>query len=137
VITLGYAAFALAAAIALMYLVQEHQLKTRRLGNSFMVLPPILRLESVQGWLVVAGFLLLTIGLISGFLGFHATRLTLSPDSKLFWSMGVWFMYFIWVVGRYFWGLGGRRMAWLTVGGCIFVFSTFWLSNAFSQFHRY
>jgi HemX protein len=138
VITLGYAAFGLAGAVALMYLVQERQLRTRRITTSFMLLPPILRLETLQGWLIVAGFSLLTIGLASGFFGLHLIQHNFSQtDPKFFWSLMVWTMYLLWVIARYAFGMKGRRMAWLSLAGCIFIFATFWISNSFSQFHRY
>jgi len=138
VITLGYAAFGLAGAVALMYLVQESQLRKRRIGSSFMLLPPILRLEAVQGRLIMAGFCLLTIGLLSGFVGLQAMRQgMMTGDAKLLWSLAVWGLYLSLVLGRCFWGISGRRMAWLSLTGCVLVLTTFWLANALSQFHRF
>ncbi|MBI4028045.1 MAG: cytochrome c biogenesis protein CcsA [Verrucomicrobia bacterium] len=139
VIILGYAAFGLAGAVSLMYLLQERQLRKRRLNLSFMLLPPILRLEAVQGWLLAAGFLLLSLGLVSGFAGLHLIQRN-NPtrmDPKLVWSLAVWGMYFILVLGRFRWGISARRMAWLSIAGCLLIFNTFWLANALSQFHHY
>ncbi len=137
VIIMGYAAFGLAGAVALMYLVQEKQLRTRRLSPSFMLFPPILRLELVQNWLVFSGFILLTLGLVSGFLGFHRTQPVQHWDPKLSWSLGVWVMYLIYLLGRAFAGLQGRRMAWFSILSWVFVVSTFWVVNVLSQFHNY
>lgn len=138
VIMLGYAAFGLAGAVALMYLVQERQLRTRRLGPSFMILPPILRLEVVQSRLLVAGFCLLTLGLLSGIAGSAALGLKYSKtDAMLIWSGAVWVMYLVLLAGRFVWGLSGRRMAWLGMTACGMVLVTFWLASAFSQFHNY
>lgn len=138
VIILGYAAFSLAGAVGLMYIVQESQLRRRRLGTSFMLLPPMMRLESFLGGLVVAGFSLLSLGLISGWFGVRATQADLTQgDAKLLWSVGVWALYLTLLAGRYFLGKSGRWMAWMTLMGCVFVLSTFWMSNALSSFHRY
>ncbi len=137
-ITLGYAAFGLAGAVALMYLVQERQLRTRRLGPSFMLLPPILRLEGIQVWLLAGGFVLLTVGLVSGFAGMHFIRQRLLPvDPKLLWSGAIWAMYLILLLGRQMRGWSGRWLAWSSVVVFAFVLATFWISNALSQFHRY
>jgi len=138
VIMLGYAAFGLAGAVSLMYLFQERQLRTHRIGSSFMVLPPILRLEMAQAWLVLAGFGLLTLGLLSGFAGLKWIRSPVSGgDVKLLWSLGVWGLYLALLLGRYRWRLQGRSMALWSIAGCIFVLTTFWMANAFSQFHQY
>jgi len=138
VIMLGYAAFGLAAVVGLMYLVQERQLRTRRLSSQFMLLPPILRLETLQKWLLLGGFALLTFGLASGFIGLSGFRESLfQADWKVLWSIAVWSLYLILVVGRNRWGLTGRRMAWLSIAGCLFVIGTFWLSNHLSHFHQY
>ncbi len=137
-IILGYAAFALAGAVAFMYLLQERQLKTHRLGTSFMLLPPISRLESLQSWLLVTGFLLLTIGLLSGFAWLYMIHKSLlQTDAKFFWSLAVWGIYFILILSHYLWGLNGRRMAWISISSFVFVLSTFWVANVLSQFHRY
>lgn len=138
VIILGYAAFALAGAVALMYLYQEQQLRTRRLGLSFMALPPILHLEVAQEWLIMMGFGLLTLGLASGLAGMWILNMSVSQtDAKLWWSLVVWMMYLVFVLGRRLLKMGGRSMAWCNLLGCLFVLGTFWLSNALSHFHKY
>ncbi len=138
VIMLGYAAFGLAGAVALMYLIQERQLRTRRLSSRFMLLPPILRLESAQSWLVIAGFCFLTLGLLSGIAVLKVLHLTFAHgDAKFLWSAAVWLMYLVLLIGRFVVGMNGRWMAWLSMAGCVFVLSTFWLANIWSQFHHY
>jgi HemX protein len=138
VIVLGYAAFGLAAAVAVMYLLQEKQLRSRRLSTSFMLLPPVLRLEGLQAQLICAGFALLTVGLLVGFLGVYSLGKTLvQSDSKLLWSVAIWGMYIALLLGRYRLRMSGRWMAWLSVLSFVFVVSTFWLANAFSKFHQY
>jgi len=136
IITLGYAAFGLAGAVALMYLVQERQLRTHRLTTSFMLFPPMLRLENVQAWLVFGGFILFTAGLLSGFFGLHVLKMH-GWDPKLSWSIGVWGMYLVFLLGRFLAGMQGRWMAWFSLIGWVFVVSTFWLVNSLSRFHHY
>ena len=121
-----------------MYIIQERQLRLRRVRMSFMLLPPILRLESIQNILTLSGFILLTIGLLTGFAGVQTLHQKISGvDVKFIWSLIVWSMYLLFILARFYWRMHSRWLAWASIAGCIFVLSTFWLANAFSHFHRY
>jgi ABC-type uncharacterized transport system permease subunit len=74
---LGLAAFALAFAAALAYLLQERQLRKKRFGGIFERLPALDVLDSVGLKAVLAGFPMLTVGVVTGAL--WAVRL--HPDS--------------------------------------------------------
>ncbi len=138
IIILGYAAFSLAGAVGLMYLVQEGQLRRRRLSLSFMLLPPMMRLEWLLSWLVNVGFLLLSVGLLSGMFGLYTVRGNFSQiDAKLLWSLAVWLLYLMIALARCFGKINGRWMAWLSISGCLFVLTTFWMANYLSRFHHY
>jgi len=65
---IAYGAFALAGVAGVMYLIQERQLKTHRFRRLFFQLPPIADLAVAINRLILAGFILLTVGLLSGFL---------------------------------------------------------------------
>ncbi|MCC7518877.1 MAG: cytochrome c biogenesis protein CcsA [Verrucomicrobiae bacterium] len=135
---LAFAALALSGVASLMYLIQEFQLRRHRLSTSFMLLPPMLRLQSLATWLLAGGFLLYTAGLVGGVaaLVIQKTAHTCA-DAKLLWAAGVWFYYLVLVVGRTGGRLSGRRFAWLCLGGAVFVLATFALANAWSGFHRF
>src|SRR5213078_4372096 len=75
-ILLSYGAFGLSSLAALMYLNQEHDLKFHRMRALFALLPPIERLEVIIGRLLLAGFILLTAGLVVG-----AVALKLPPGT--------------------------------------------------------
>ena len=64
---IAYGAFALACVAGVMYLIQERQLKTHRFRRLFFQLPPIADLAVAINRLIITGFILLTIGLLSGF----------------------------------------------------------------------
>ncbi len=83
---IAYGAFALACVAGIMYLIQERQLKTHRLRRLFFHLPPIADLAVAINRLILTGFILLTIGLLSGF----AVRV---EWSKVIWGVGVWLIY--------------------------------------------
>ena len=63
---LGIAAFALAAAAAAAYVLQDRNLRTKRLGGPFSRLPPLDVLDALGLRFVVAGFPLLTLGIATG-----------------------------------------------------------------------
>lgn len=135
---MAFAALALGAVASLMYLVQESQLRRRRLSPSFMFMPPMMRLESLAGWLLVAGFLLYTVGLVGGVVALAVEKTPHARgDAKVLWAAGVWFYYLVLAGGRISGRLSGRRFAWLCLGGAIFTFATFALANAWSGFHRF
>lgn len=62
----GLAAFALAFAAAIAYLIQERQLRRKQLGGLFERLPALDVLDSLGLRAVLVGFLFLTVGVITG-----------------------------------------------------------------------
>jgi ABC-type uncharacterized transport system permease subunit len=65
-IMLGVALFALAFAAAVAYLMQERHLKQKRLEGILQRLPPLEALDRAEHRFLVAGFPLLTIGIMTG-----------------------------------------------------------------------
>lgn len=63
---IAYGAFGLAGITGVMYLVQERQLKSRRVSELLLNLPPITDLGAVNGRLILAGLLLLSIAFAAG-----------------------------------------------------------------------
>lgn len=63
---LGLALFTFAFAAACAYLVQERKLKQKRLEGVFQRLPPVDALDRAEHRFLVAGFPLLTIGILTG-----------------------------------------------------------------------
>jgi len=136
--SLAYGAFGLSSAAALMYLTQERNLKFHRLKAIFSLLPPIQRLEVIVGRLLLAGFILLTLGLAAG--AIDLTRLN-NPqayrgDPKIIWSALVWLIYLGLVLMRWKFAQGGRRFALGAIGTFVFVLLTFWGVNLLSPLHN-
>lgn len=103
---LAYGAFLLAALAGAMFVVQDRQLKSRQLGASFFQWPPIQALGVTNARLLLAGFALLTIGMLAGLGVGHSP----SPY-KLGWSVGVWLLYGGVLVLRSLRQLAPRRVA--------------------------
>jgi ABC-type transport system involved in cytochrome c biogenesis permease subunit len=136
-ILLAYGAFGLSSIAGLMYLTQEHNLKFHKLRAVLSLLPPIERLERTIGRLLLAGFVLFTAGLAVG--AIWVTRppgVHFAQDTKVIWSVFLWFVYTGLLVMRWYFRQGGRRFAWGAVGTFAFVMLTFWGTNLLSVIHQ-
>jgi ABC-type uncharacterized transport system permease subunit len=109
------ALFAIAFGIALMYLLQEREVKGKRFGALFSRLPPLAALDRLTQRLVRAGLVVWSVALVSGM--FVAEKAWGKPwDPQLLFAIAVWALYFALVWMRHQ-GIHGRRYAVLTVIG--------------------
>jgi len=118
---LGDAIFAIACIAGIMYLIQERQIKTKRLGAFYTRLPSLNSLDSINYYAIRYGFLLLTIGMITGSIvaqGAHGSYWLWDP--KEVWSLITWLCYAILLHQRMVIGWRGRRSALMSIG-CFFV----------------
>lgn len=137
VVLLAYGAFGLSAMAALMYVKQERDLKAKKASALFALLPPIQRLELSTTRLLVAGFALLTLGLLLGFAGlWHSKHTLFVKDAKLLWSCVVWLAYAALLGLRWKHAMSPRRVAWGALGAFTFVMLTFWGFNLLSGLHN-
>ncbi len=137
-LALSYGAFGLSSIAALMYLTQEHNLKFHKLQAIFSLLPPIQRLETIVGRLLITGFILLSVGLALGAvdLSHMQNRDVYRGDAKIVWSALVWLIYLSLIIMRWKFAQTGRRFAFLVIGSFAFVLLTFWGSNLLSPLHN-
>ena len=115
---LGVALFTLAAASAMLYLVQERRLKEKRLTGLFQRLPALDTLDRAEHRLLLAGFPLLTFGIVSGTV--WATRLRVQMLSDLVrdsFGYVTWLMFAAVLLSRAVLGWRGRKAAWGTLTG--------------------
>lgn len=138
---IGYAAFAVAAALGLMYLIKNKS--TTSLENDEQVrfgsLPTLRVLDDIIHKTMVFGFLWLTTGIITGAIWANsAWGRYWSWDPKETWSLITWFVYAITLHARYTRGWGGTRIAWLSIIGFISVLFTYYGVNfLLSGLHSY
>jgi HemX protein len=135
-ILLAYGTFGLAAVSGAMYLTQEHDLKFHKLRAVLSLFPPIQRLELITGRLVLAGFLLLTVGLA---VGGHLPRpvgVHFHDDPKVVWSGFLWLLYLGLLVSRWRFAPSGRRFAVGVIGAFAFLVLTFWGTALLSPIHN-
>ncbi len=137
-LSLAYGAFGLSSVAAVMYLTQERNLKFHKFKAVFALVPSIQRLESVIGRLLVAGFILLTAGLLFGAydLSLLKNPETYRGDPKIVWSAIVWCLYLGLLVMRWRFSPTGRRFALSALGSFVFVLLTFWGTNVLSSLHN-
>jgi ABC-type transport system involved in cytochrome c biogenesis permease subunit len=135
---LSYGAFGVCSVAALMYLVQERDLKLHKVKAIFSLMPPIQRLELAAHRLMLAGFILLSLGLGLGIFGLAHLKepQAYRGDPKIVWSVLVWCLYLAVMLLRWKFAQGGRRFALGAVGSFLFVLLTFWGSNALSPLHN-
>ncbi|MDA8161477.1 MAG: c-type cytochrome biogenesis protein CcsB [Desulfobacteraceae bacterium] len=122
----AYAIFALAFCAAVMYLMQERQIKGKHLGAIFRRLPSLENLDTMIGRCLGIGFPLLTVGIITGSIwAENAWGSYWSWDPKETWSLITWFFYAALLHQRLTVGWRGKKAAIMTVlafGVLIFTF---------------
>jgi cytochrome c-type biogenesis protein CcsB len=117
---LGYAAFAVACGISIMYLIKAaHEEKAGGNSSGMMAaFPPIKVLDNLNYQSIMIGFPLLTIGIITGAAwANYAWGTYWSWDPKETWSLIVWFVYAAFLHARITKGWVGKRAAWLSIIG--------------------
>jgi HemX protein len=107
-----------------MYLIQEGQLKSRKLSSSFLLLPPIEQLDVISHRLILLGFVLLTAGMIGGVISYHIVGHWSVP--KIVWAIIVWLLYGGLIAVRQVWSVRGRRSALVAVSSFAFVVVGYW-----------
>jgi cytochrome c-type biogenesis protein CcsB len=121
----GLACFALAAGVAVMYLLQEREVKGKRFGALFSRLPPLESLDRLNHRLVRIGFVVFTVALVTGAMfAHHAWGHAWEWDQKQVFSLAAWLVYGAVIQLRRS-GWHGRRNAILTLVAFSIVFFSF------------
>ena len=123
---LSYVAFLVAFGSGVLFLVQERQIKGKRMGVLFHRLPSLDQLEQVNVFAIALGFGLLTVGLSLGLVVSRLLRgVWWSGDPKEVLSATLWVCYLILWFARLRATMRGRRVAILSVVGFALVLFTF------------
>jgi cytochrome c-type biogenesis protein CcsB len=125
-IFIAMAIFALAFCAGVMYLLQEHQIKSKNFGLLYRRLPSLEVLDSLNYVCLTVGFPLITIGLISGFVYAGAVwRSFWHWDPKEILSVVTWLIYAVLLHERLAVGWRGRRAAIMAIIGFSVILVTF------------
>jgi cytochrome c-type biogenesis protein CcsB len=109
---LGYAAFAISFSVSLLYLYLQKR------GKTIKLLPDYKTLEEINYKAIIVGFLLFTLGIVTGAVwANYAWGTYWSWDPKETWSLITWFVYAAFLHARFTRGWVGKRAAWLSILG--------------------
>lgn len=129
---LGEAAFAFAFIISIMYLVQERQLKAKRLGVIFHRLPSLDIMDTLGYKALTFGWPFFTLGMITGAIWANSawgTYWSWSPKETS--SLIIWVVYLAFLHLRTI-GWRGKKMALLTIFGFVLVLISFFIISQMS-----
>ncbi|HXI48466.1 MAG TPA: cytochrome c biogenesis protein CcsA [Steroidobacteraceae bacterium] len=116
-LSMGAAALLFAAAVTAILLVfLDRRLRTRRIADLPSALPPLDALEKVMFRLIAAGFGLLTLALITGFV-FVTNLFTQNLVQKTVLSLIAWLLFGVLLIGRLRFGWRGRSAVRWTLWG--------------------
>jgi cytochrome c-type biogenesis protein CcsB len=115
---LGYAAFAVACGVSIMYLIQS-RIEAKKGGDAAGgALPSAKVLDDINYKAIMIGFPLLTLGIVTGAAwANYAWGTYWSWDPKETWSLIVWFIYAAFLHARFTRGWAGKRAAILSIVG--------------------
>jgi ABC-type uncharacterized transport system permease subunit len=130
-VTLALIAFGvlfIAALLAVLLAMQERALRARQFGGWARVLPPLTLTETLMFRLIAAGFILLTLALLSGVLFVH-NLLAQDLVQKTALSVIAWIVFGVLLIGRAVSGWRGTRAVNLTLLGMIVLVFAFFGSK--------
>lgn len=125
---LGYAAFAIAFGVSIMYLF--HELSDHKQITAFF--------DELTHQMVMFGFLFLSAGIITGAIWANSAWGTYwSWDPKETWSLITWFIYAALLHARLMRGWHGKRIAYISIVGFMAVLFTYFGVNFLPGLHSY
>ena len=138
-IFLGNGMFAIAFLAAIMYLIQEHQIKRKRLGSFYSRLPSLATLDTLNYHSLIYGFPFLTLGMITGSIyAQYALGKYWQWDPKEVWSLITWLFYGALLHERLVVGWRGRRAAFMSIiCFCILIFTFIGASLWLGGYHSF
>ena len=136
---IGDAAFAMAFGMGIMYLIQEHYVKSKHLGGLFKRLPSLQKLDEINYRLITIGFPFLSLAIITGALWAESAWGSYWRwDPKEVWSLITWFIYALVLHVRLTVGWRGKRAAILSIiGFCAVLFTFFGVNFLLKGLHRF
>lgn len=117
---LAYSILGLAALQAILLAIQDHHLRNRQPGGFIRALPPLQTMEALLFQMIGAGFTLLTLALVTGFV-FLEDIFAQHLVHKTVLSIAAWLVFAVLIWGRWRFGWRGRTAIRWTIGGFIFL----------------
>ncbi len=138
-IFMGNGMFAVTFVSAIMYLIQERQIKRKNLGSIYSRLPSLQTLDSINYYSLMYGFPLMTIGMITGSIyAQYALGSYWRWDPKETWSLITWLFYATLLHERVAVGWRGRKAAIMSIlCFLVLLFMFFGASLWLSDYHSF
>ncbi|OQY59432.1 MAG: c-type cytochrome biogenesis protein CcsB [Desulfobacteraceae bacterium 4572_88] len=133
---LGYAGFAIAFGVSLMFLFKNRDTE----GKSALLahFPDTDLLDELTHQMIMFGFLFLSVGIITGAVWANSAWGSYwSWDPKETWSLITWFIYAIFLHARLMRGWHGERIAYISIVGFMAVLFTYFGVNLLPGLHSY
>jgi cytochrome c-type biogenesis protein CcsB len=134
---LGYAALFIAFLGAIMYLIQEHALKSKHPVRFHNWLPSLDICDDLAYRSLAIGFPLMTLGIITGALWAQGVGIVWAKDATVLFSFLTWLVYLLLIFYRLIAGWRGRKAAYLSIVGFIGVVVTFLGTSYFGGLHTF
>ncbi len=137
---IGYAAFAVAFGLSIMYLITQRETVTAGGGGGgwFEYFPSKQTIDELTHQMVMFGFIFLTAGIITGAVWANsAWGRYWGWDPKETWSLITWFIYAALLHARMMRGWYGKRIAYLSLIGFCAVMITYFGVNYLPGLHSY
>jgi len=123
--TIGMATLCVAFAMSVLYLVQDHALKTKRTLALLARLPSLERSDQLGHRALLVGFVLLTLGIAAGVVVIAEARARpVVVGAKLILPLLAWVVFAAILVARASFGFRGRKAAVLTITGFVLGLAT-------------
>jgi cytochrome c-type biogenesis protein CcsB len=133
---IGYAAFAVAFGLSIMYLIRQREPVSK--GSLLDRFPKPNVIDDLTHQMIMFGFLFLSVGIISGAVWANsAWGRYWGWDPKETWSLITWFIYATLLHAKLMRGWQGRRIAYLSVIGFAAVLFTYFGVNLLPGLHSY
>lgn len=117
VVSLAYAAFSLAAGLAILYLIQQRQLKKHTVNLFFRRLPSLETLDDLSSKSVTFGLLFMTMTIITGILQALKNYSNWYLDPVVITTTLAWIIYVLYLAARFSWQWRGSKIAYLSLFG--------------------
>ncbi|HIJ58540.1 MAG TPA: c-type cytochrome biogenesis protein CcsB [Deltaproteobacteria bacterium] len=133
----GYAAFGLSLALSIMYLIKRLE-NTQSTGIFLKLIPRSGILDELNYQMVVIGFLMLTLGIITGSVWAHSAWGSYwTWDPKETWSLITWLVYASVIHSRMVRGWKGKKISIMCIVGFCCVLFTYFGVNYLAGLHSY
>ncbi|MBU0995873.1 MAG: c-type cytochrome biogenesis protein CcsB [Proteobacteria bacterium] len=132
---LGYAGFAVACGLSIMYLSKQYMNSSEGMGAR---IPSYDMIDELTYQMIMFGFLFLSVGIITGSVWANSAWGSYwSWDPKETWSLITWFVYALLLHTRLMKGWQGKRIAYISIIGFAAVLFTYFGVNYLPGLHSY